>query len=231
MAPVGPFLYRAAGAAYFTWILSSIPDIPEMRGFGGHTQYLTIDGLGLTVATYYVGALAALAPRLQGAWEFLLAVTLPIELVIAMLYWVLVALSPDNMYYGDEPLLPLPLDLGLHLVPAALLLVSFVAHRRSPAAAAEAVNQRPGAARRLEATRAQVYFLVVFAAGYAGWLHVTRHYNGFFAYPFLHMLNLPQRLVFCAGAVVLLFAVYSSAFCITAGLRSSGRPTQAKKQP
>ncbi|KAJ1983525.1 hypothetical protein H4R33_004723 [Dimargaris cristalligena] len=213
------FGYRLASAAYFTYIIAILPVLPPaLAGLGGHYQFLTINGLTLTTVALYIGALAALfgsphpngngnsntnpgsppATVLQAVWHFLLAVALPVELIISLLYWSIVSLNSDFMFMADQVILFPPwLDLSLHLAPALVLLVSF----------ARAHGQ-------IVPRRAHLVFLTLFGLAYFGWMHIVFYYGGNWPYPFLALMTHTQRILFSASALVVLLLVYYGSFTL-----------------
>ncbi len=100
---------------------------PLAKGYGGHFQFLTIIGLALSTATFAAALLADLSGnrRLFAIKNSLSVCSAPLEVLIALMYWGIRAFDksliiPQGM---DLPRLP---DLGLHLIPAVLLVLDLV---------------------------------------------------------------------------------------------------------
>lgn len=116
LAGIGSFL---ASFAY----LRAFPQLPA-SSVGGDFQFLTILGLGLSLATFAVAFAAdlALSRTLFEAKNFLAVCVAPLEVLISVLYWSLRTLDRDLIYPPEMELgLPLLPDIGFHLAPALFL--------------------------------------------------------------------------------------------------------------
>ncbi|GAW06622.1 conserved fungal protein [Lentinula edodes] len=110
--------------------------------YGGHLQYLTIQGLFITCATTLISLLMDLFPSvnaLKPLKRILLIIAMPLSITISSIYWPLLLLAtqlilqngsgePSSSPHAPQPLLriPLPMDLSLHAVPALTLLADFL---------------------------------------------------------------------------------------------------------
>uniref|UniRef100_A0A1A9WK81 Androgen-induced 1 n=1 Tax=Glossina brevipalpis TaxID=37001 RepID=A0A1A9WK81_9MUSC len=50
--------------------------------------------------------------------------------------------------------------------------------------------------------------LSIFLLAYLVWLHIVKYYSGLWAYPFLELLSLPQRLLFFIGSLAINWCLY-----------------------
>ncbi|KAL0573273.1 hypothetical protein V5O48_008680 [Marasmius crinis-equi] len=113
--------------------------------YGGHFQYLTIQGLVIAGVTMASSVLLDLFPSSKAILTFkraLFMIAMPLAAVISSVYWMLLLLDPSLILQEGEPLtgdplvnesieklvlvrIPLPVDLSLHLAPAVSLLLDF----------------------------------------------------------------------------------------------------------
>lgn len=120
------FLLHLAGICSFLASFAYLHIFPQLPAdsVGGDFQFLTILGLGLSLATFAVGYAAdlSLSRPLFEAKNFMAVCVAPLEVLISVLYWSLCAIDRDLVYppelEGGLPLLP---DIGFHLAPALFL--------------------------------------------------------------------------------------------------------------
>ena len=103
------------------WYLVNFPN-PINASYGWHFQYLTIIGLLLATLTFIFGLLAdiTLSPRLFAAKNTLSLCSTPLEVLISVLYWTIVAID-RTLVIPPDFVLHLPADIGFHLMPALFL--------------------------------------------------------------------------------------------------------------
>ncbi|KAK8869955.1 hypothetical protein IAR55_000524 [Kwoniella newhampshirensis] len=182
--------------------------------YGGFFQYLTILGL---IATCIVMLLSTISDYLPGITFFrpikrvFLLAALPVELVISSIYWSLVLLAPHLMFpaspdagsssepssSGGQELLfriPLWMDISMHLAPALALIADFFILER---------KFRPPVS-----TYGALLLATTFGTAYGFWAEHCASINGNFAYPFLNIMNLQQRIATYAGATFGAWAVF-----------------------
>ncbi|KAF8894566.1 FAR-17a/AIG1-like protein [Infundibulicybe gibba] len=111
--------------------------------YGGHFQFLTVQGLAIAWATMTVGLASDVLPSvkaLRSLKRFFQMMALPLAVVISSIYWTLLLLFPHLILQQDLPQstpsassnvpepfrLPLSVDLALHAAPGLILLVDFV---------------------------------------------------------------------------------------------------------
>lgn len=102
-------------------------DTPFNYAYGWHFQFLTIIGLSGALLAFVLGILADLTlnPALFTAKNSISVVATPLEVVISILYWGLSMVDPKLLVDGDLQL-PLPADVGFHLMPAIFLTLDLV---------------------------------------------------------------------------------------------------------
>jgi hypothetical protein len=93
-------------------------DTPILYAYGSHFQYLTIIGLSMALVTFVVGLVAdlTLSERLFKLKNTLSVCSAPLEVLVAILYWSLVAIDP-GLVFPPENRLPLSADIGFHAAP------------------------------------------------------------------------------------------------------------------
>ncbi|KAF8488781.1 FAR-17a/AIG1-like protein [Gautieria morchelliformis] len=187
---------------------------------GGHWQYLTVLGKVLAAAcvTMLLGLSGDLFPSLKGnsffrrfqkAQRTLLMVSLPVAMLVALIYWTLLLFFPAMILppvpgWNSEPSsssatpplsrVPLSIDLALHATPTIALVTEFI------------VVQTPYSSYDV------TYIAPVLAAfagvGYGSWAeHCARH-NGEFPYPFLTESPFTIRIAIYAGATLLALSIF-----------------------
>ncbi|TFK77069.1 hypothetical protein BDN72DRAFT_754561 [Pluteus cervinus] len=196
--------------AYAFHCLEGLPiDDAISSQYGGHFQFLTIHGLLLAWITMVSGSILDLFPSvpfLKGAKRLFSMLSMPLSITISSIYWTLMAVFPalllpptnvpplDASPAGHEevPLLriPLSIDLGLHAVPAIVLLVDFFAF--------ETKYSR-------KAVMVESWILAgIYASFYASWAEFcATHNDGIYPYPFLTVSPLWGRVLIYIGATTI----------------------------
>ncbi|SPO40913.1 uncharacterized protein PSFLO_06395 [Pseudozyma flocculosa] len=209
-APLRLLLHATAlYSSYFAFthlgVLEQLLDsiIPDL--FGGQSQFLTMNGLGATTATFAVALLRDLVPSLPLGWlkTALLSASLPYEFLITLLYWGLrlydpsLVVPPKTIYDPADPgqvlrvenvPIPLAIDASLHGFPGLFLLIEYLAFSRARGGGS---SDRHGNGDRGRKTR----LAWCVAAGLA-----------YVAYPLLEALSAPQRLVLYSGCLAIVLA-------------------------
>ncbi|KAJ4480649.1 FAR-17a/AIG1-like protein [Lentinula edodes] len=182
--------------------------------YGGHLQYLTIQGLFITCATTLISLLMDLFPSVNGKSSLkplkriLLIIAMPLSITISSIYWPLLLLAtqlilqngsgePSSSPHAPQPLLriPLPMDLSLHAVPALTLLIDFLLFEKKYT--------------RKEIRYGGTGISVVYTIFYAWWVERCAGFNGGrFPYPFLTDNPFEIRLAIYVGAGMLAFSSF-----------------------
>lgn len=179
-----------------------------IRGqYGGHFQFLTIDGLFAGMLVMFTGLLLDLFPRTsKGSFIFesltnfkrlLVMIALPVAAVVASVYWPLILVLPKLILTEDftvEPTskgdvatpfrIPLDIDLSLHGFPGPLLVLDFLLFEKKFS----------------QETMQKYAPLLALCIGttYAMWAEYCATKNNYFPYPFLTFSSLPIRVVIYA---------------------------------
>lgn len=100
---------------------------PLSQNYGGSFQFLTIIGLASALATFSVGLLAdlTLSPTLFAVKNRLSVCSAPLEVLVSILYWGLVAIDP-SLVVPPEFALPFLPDFGFHAMPAIMLTIDLL---------------------------------------------------------------------------------------------------------
>ncbi|KAJ4000110.1 FAR-17a/AIG1-like protein [Lentinula boryana] len=166
--------------------------------YGGHLQYLTIQGLTLD--------LIPSMSTLKSLKRILLYISMPLSIVISSIYWPLLLLATQLILQSDgEPSssseasqlvrIPLHLDLALHAVPAITLLADFLLFERKYS--------------RAELLYGAPTVSILYTIFYAWWVERCASFNdGRFPYPFLTDNPIEARLAIYAGAGTLAFSSF-----------------------
>ncbi|KAJ7343595.1 FAR-17a/AIG1-like protein [Mycena albidolilacea] len=173
------------GLGINTWISSQ---------YGGHFQYLTIQGLAVAWLTMVVGLLEDFFPSIKGVRAVkrgLFIVALPVATVISSIYWTLLLCAPNlilqEMPSGESPVwLPLRIDLSLHAVPCVALLADFM------------IFERKYGRKAIQYVAPALSLLCTLWYGW--WVEYCASMNGTFPYPFLTLNPFEIRLRIYAGA-------------------------------
>ncbi|EAU88605.2 hypothetical protein CC1G_04311 [Coprinopsis cinerea okayama7 len=222
----GLFRLASAGAMItaFRSLNTSAVDAFIRNQYGGHLQYLTIQGLFIAIATMLIGVLTDVIPPLRHGGlilsdgpaslrsfrRSLFIAAMPLAVIISSIYWTLLVFFPDLIIASDvsatpEPTssdaapvpfrLPLSIDLGLHAVPALSLLLDFLVFEKKYS--------------RKEVNIHVPVVVALYAVFYGLWVEHCASRNGnIFPYPFLTQNPLKVRIVIYAGAAFLAFGSF-----------------------
>ncbi|KAI8142188.1 FAR-17a/AIG1-like protein [Fennellomyces sp. T-0311] len=174
----------------FSFVLTAFP---AEIGYGGIFQFLTIIGLTLATVTFALKVIRFLIPGALGAvYKSIAYIATPMEGLISLLYWPMILYSKDLLQHEEIPfVLPLPLDMSLHLWPAVLLWIDFLVF--------DVDFQR---------SKLHVGAIYVFTIFYLGWTSYCFARNGFWAYPFLSEFSTMGRATFfmlCGNVCVVMY--------------------------
>ncbi|KAK7467042.1 hypothetical protein VKT23_004104 [Stygiomarasmius scandens] len=173
--------------------------------YGGHFQFLTIQGLAIAWMTAIFGLASDIFPSvsvLKSLKRALFMIALPVEVVISSIYWplLLVAtqliLQPDNSAPSSSPdvqpkfmRIPLSVDLALHAVPALSLLADFLFFEKK-------YSQK-------QATYGAPLVASLFTLWYSWWVERCGSINDVYPYPFLTNNTFEGRILIYLGAGIL----------------------------
>jgi len=207
--PLVRIILHTAAVSVMTYGYISLRTLPVdawMRNqHGGHSQFLTIQGLWIAWTTMIVSLVLDLFPSIavfRTIKRALLIIALPLSVVVSSIYWTLLIFFPaailrriPNSSLGDAvPRLPLSIDLALHASPSFVLLVDFL------------LFETKYSKRMLANTP---YIVSIFAIWYGSWVErCARGNNGIFPYPFLTDNPFKYRLVIYTGAAVLGYTAF-----------------------
>lgn len=130
----------------FTYAFQSLDEIAGISGldidamFGGHYQFLTILGLWVSRLAMIAALINDFTPSkysFKKTKSFICVAALPTETLISLLYWTVMAISPDllvpprQVVDPENPAqminitvrIPMKMDLSMHAAPALFLLV------------------------------------------------------------------------------------------------------------
>ncbi|KAJ6455692.1 FAR-17a/AIG1-like protein [Mycena sanguinolenta] len=163
--------------------------------YGGHFQFLTIQGLAIAWLTMAVGLFEDFFPSIKGVRAVkrgLFIVALPTATMVSSIYWSLLLAAPQlimqKMPTGsdDSPvMMPLRIDISLHAVPCLALLADFMIFERKYG--------------RNASQLAAPALLSLYTLCYSSWVERCASFNGTFPYPFLTLNPFEIRLRIYAG--------------------------------
>nr|GAT47211.1 MFS general substrate transporter [Mycena chlorophos] len=162
--------------------------------YGGHMQYLTIQGLAIAWLTMTIATVDDVLsiPTLRALKRGLFIIAMPLATVVSSIYWTLLLAAPQLILQAmptDSQVLmviPLHVDLCLHAVPAASLLLDFLLFERRY--------------NRTAMVWVAPTVVLGFTVGYGWWVEHCAKQNGAFPYPFLTLNPLDIRLRIYLGA-------------------------------
>ncbi|KAF8902026.1 FAR-17a/AIG1-like protein [Gymnopilus junonius] len=173
--------------------------------YGGHFQYLTIQGLALvwlTLLTSLIGTIFPSFRSLRSIKRHLATVALPLSIIISVIYWSLLLFMPQfilQSFHEEPPLsstssldlfrIPLSLDLALHACPASFLLLDFFLFEKKYS--------------KRYVNVAGPLSIVCFSIWYGLWVEYCGKKNDTFPYPFLTENILSVRIAIYGGATFL----------------------------
>ncbi|KAK0468981.1 FAR-17a/AIG1-like protein [Desarmillaria tabescens] len=197
----------------FNWLNQSFPlGALASKQYGWHYPALTVLGLHIAFLAMIVGLLVDFAPSFKGRVSLstnpatvsqalrtlkraLIMVAMPVEAVIASIYWTLITFFPSLIKISATvdgtpvPFLPLSIDLSLHAIPGIALVADFLLLEKK-------YSQRTVA-------RYSIPTMVACTVSYGAWVEWCAHINGYFTYPFLTNNPFPIRLcIYAGGATV-----------------------------
>ncbi|CAD6566640.1 MAG: hypothetical protein TREMPRED_002876 [Tremellales sp. Tagirdzhanova-0007] len=184
--------------------------------YGGFFQYLTIIGLLVSAFLMIVAAFNDLLPAVKALKTLkrgLMLFAMPVEIVVASIYWPLVLFAPSLMFpskpvdSATEPSsqtadllfrIPLWMDLSMHAVPALVLLLGKSFHTTVPRYFffVERRYTRPSS------TVGAASLAVSFGTVYSLWVEYCATINGRFPYPFLNVMSPVQRVAMYVGSTI-----------------------------
>jgi len=203
---------HAAAAGIMGFGFHSMQKLPIDRHisiqYGGHLQFLTIQGLALTWITMAISFFSDILPSFKGVRilkRYLAIIALPVSMVVSLIYWPLMILFPqlilppasDSANAPEIPSfvrIPLWIDLSLHATPALSILVDFFFFESKY--------------RWKDVQVGAPITTVAFGLGYSLWVEHCGKINGVFPYPFLTKNTFPVRVVIYSGATLLAFGSF-----------------------
>ncbi|KAJ7285965.1 FAR-17a/AIG1-like protein-domain-containing protein [Mycena rebaudengoi] len=170
--------------------------------YGGHFQFLTIQGLAIAWLTTLVGLAADFLPAMTGLRAIkrsLFIVAMPVATIVSSIYWTLILLFPRLILReipSQETLdfLPLRIDLALHAAPCLSLLADFIIFEQKYS--------------RTEIVYVAPVLTMLCTAWYGWWVERCGSKNGTFPYPFLTENPLEIRMRIYAGAACLAYVSF-----------------------
>ncbi|KAJ7219168.1 FAR-17a/AIG1-like protein [Mycena pura] len=162
--------------------------------YGGHFQFLTIQGLAVACLTMLVGLLADFFPAvtvIRTAKRALFIVAMPTATMVSSIYWTLLLTSPHLIIHAapaealEAVMLPMRIDLCLHAVPCLALLTDFMVFERKYG--------------RSVIVYTAPLLSLLYTVSYAWWVELCATHNGKFPYPFLTFNPFEVRVFIYAG--------------------------------
>ncbi|XP_018796480.1 PREDICTED: androgen-induced gene 1 protein isoform X1 [Bactrocera latifrons] len=187
---------------YYDWNYVEFPE-PMRHPFGGKFKYLTfLDAIIQTI--YYVISLIndfvgtnevapKRTPTIRKVKDYLMsAFAFPVALNVGVTFWTLYAIDRELVLPRVlDPVFPSWLNHVLHTnVVVFMVLELFTSFRAYP-------KRSKG-----------LGGLSAFVVSYLIWLHVVKHYSGFWVYPVLEVLQLPQRIIFFVAVIAFTLCLY-----------------------
>ncbi|KAG7442916.1 uncharacterized protein BT62DRAFT_954385 [Guyanagaster necrorhizus] len=192
-----PVLLHCSAAAIMVWGFRWLNQLPfSPKQYGWHYPALTVLGLHVAFLAMIVGLLVDFVPSLKGKSlrtlkRALIMIAMPVEAVIASIYWTLIIFFPNLIKMkatadgAPIPFLPLSVDLSLHAVPGIALVADFLLLEKRYS--------------RRTVAHYSIPTVVVCTAAYGAWAEWCASINGFFMYPFLTDNPFAIRLAIYAG--------------------------------
>ncbi|ESK96844.1 conserved fungal protein [Moniliophthora roreri MCA 2997] len=208
---LGPFLLHSVAVSIMYYGFSSLDQMPIdgwiRSQYGGHYQYLTIQGLIIAGVAMAIGVASDLLPSVKALATIKRAffmIAMPLAAVISCVYWALLTLSPELILQASEEMiddpdvlssveklalirLPFRVDFSLHMAPGVSLLLDFFLFERKYAVKEVAYGPLVAGA---------------YTVFYGWWVeHCAEYNNGNFPYPFLTIspFNIRCAIYFAAG--------------------------------
>nr|CDI55341.1 conserved fungal protein [Melanopsichium pennsylvanicum 4] len=183
---------------------SILPDLlgnDKSNEYGGFFQFLTMCGLlstTLTMGLALVFDLIGGPKALLWTKDLSMAISLPAEVMITLLYWSLLAINKEllmqprqivdpanpGLVVREEPIaVPFSIDASLHAFPGIFLLVDFLL-----------------LSRQFPESISMVAVSAAVTVSYTLWAEQCAKMNGHYPYPLLDIMTWPQRTTFYAAA-------------------------------
>ncbi|CAO1635493.1 unnamed protein product [Parajaminaea phylloscopi] len=218
-SPALQSIWYGIGLASCSFAFSQFHELEQLAGidlssqFGGHYQFLTNISLVLTFVTLLLGMTRAVSPSLPLTRELktvATAITMPIEVIVSLLYWTVLAIDPTLLIPSREvpdPLnpgqfvtetvrLPLLTDLCMHAFPAILLSVDYLAF------SAPLPLRRPNIL-----SSWPIWTSIISTISYCLWAEVCKAHNGQYPYPLLSVLSTTHRVTLYIGCALTMAVV------------------------
>lgn len=194
------FAWHGVSLGILTYALRRLPVHANMSGFdvetqfGSHYQFLTVLGLWFSRLTTLFAISSDIYPSSNGMRKFktmLMALTMPAEVLISMLYWPILLLdpsllipprkvmNPDNpaQFIWETVRLPLLDDLAFHAAPAIFLVLDYLIFE-------------PPFPQEIHPAAVSAFS----TAAYGIWVEICASKNGTYPYPLLGILSDVQRI-------------------------------------
>lgn len=193
------FAWHGVSLITLTYALRRLPIHANMSGFdietqfGSHYQFLTVLGLWFSRLTTLFALSSDLYPTSTGMRKFktmLMALTMPAEVLISLLYWPILlfdpallipprkVMNPDNpaQFIWETVRLPLLDDLSFHAAPAIFLVLDYLIFE-------------PEFSKEIHPAAVSAFS----TAAYGIWVEICANKNGNYPYPLLGILTNFQR--------------------------------------
>ncbi|MCO5589615.1 hypothetical protein L7F22_043583 [Adiantum nelumboides] len=210
------FAWHGVSLVILTYALRRLPIHANISGFnieeqfGSHYQFLTVLGLWFSRLTTLFALSSDIYPSSAGMRKFktmLMALTMPAEVLISLLYWPILLLDPSllipprKVMNPDNPAqliwetvrLPLLDDLSFHAAPAIFLVLDYLIFE--PPFPKEI---HPAAVSALS------------TAAYGIWVEICANKNGNYPYPLLGILSNAQRVGLYSVCAILFVGITTS---------------------
>ncbi|KAK9456622.1 FAR-17a/AIG1-like protein [Dipodascopsis uninucleata] len=168
---------------------------PMAKAYGGQWNYLTNLGVAASYLTIIFGFFANLtgSKALFNIKNRLLLISAPVEVLISILYGSLCLINRDLVVPPElKSLLPLRIDLCLHMFPAIILSCDYLLF--SPPWATSGIGVLG------------LYSLI--GTGYWFWIHHTFAVNKFYPYPILNKASEQQMIFIFTVSVAIYFLAF-----------------------
>ncbi|ORX39694.1 FAR-17a/AIG1-like protein [Kockovaella imperatae] len=216
---LGHFLFHSCTAGQmlngFLGLNAIARDNKVEAQYGGFLQYLTIVGLFISITAMLLSSMKDLVPSLRKLHRIkrgLLLFALPVEIVIASIYWPLAIFAPSLMFPKSpedvsSPVpssvpatdllfkIPLNMDLSMHALPAFALLFDFFFLEKKYTPPASTIGAP--------------LLALTFGTLYGVWVEHCATINGKFPYPFLNVMDfIPRVILYITATFGSLFAFW-----------------------
>ncbi|CAO3614961.1 unnamed protein product [Mucor hiemalis] len=166
-----------AGLGANLYALYALRSAIPSPGYGGHSQYLSVCGLVIATLAFFFRILNLLTGTFRGLYEAFIAVATPLEGIISVLYWALSFYQKDLVLpAGPGVNISFILDICLHLIPAVVCWVDFLAF-----------NQE------FKKSPVHILSMYILAMMYFAWVNQCFEENGYWAHLLFEKLSDMQR--------------------------------------